>query len=136
MENSKRPAEEALNGPASSCQCLHHREGATQDVPIVPEHRVNPAQPSGSSSTLIRRQLPSYPRRQIDNVDLIASIDRTDQSLSNCLSLTESALAMIPIRSSSEADLREWLARAEARIIGEIATTISLAFLNFAFKIF
>jgi len=136
MENSKRPAEDALNGPASSRQCLHRREGATQDVPIVLEHRVNPAQPLRSSSTLIRRQLPSYPRRQIDNVDLIASIDRTGQSLSNCLSLAESALAMIPIRSSSEADLREWLARAEARIIGEIATTISLAFLNFASEIF
>ena len=97
MENSKRPAEEALNEPASSRQRLHRREGATRDVPIVPEHRVDPAQPSGSSSTLIHRRLPSYPRRQIDNVDLIASIDRTDQSLSNCLSLTESALAMIQI---------------------------------------
>ena len=136
MENNKRPTEAALNGPASSRQRLHRREGATRDVPIVPEHRVNPAQSSGSSSTLIRHQLPSYPRRQIDNVDLIASIDRTDQSLANCLSLAESALAMIQIRSSSEADLRERLARAEARITGETATIISLAFLNFAFEIF
>ena len=106
MENSKRPVEEALNEPASPRQRLHRREGATRDVPTVPEHRVDPAQPSGSSSTLIRRWLPSYPRRQIDNVNLIASIDRTDQSLSNCLSLAKSALAMIQIRSSSEADLR------------------------------
>ena len=136
MENSKRPAEEALNGPASSRQCLHRWEGATRDVPIVLEHRVNPAQPSGSSSTLIRRQLPSYPRRQIDNVDLIASIDQTDQSLSSYLSLAESALAMIQIRSSFKADLREWMARAEARITGEMATTISLTFLRFAFEIF
>ena len=128
MENSKRPAEEALNGPVSSRQCLHCREGATRDVPIVPEHRVNPAQPSGSSSTLIRRQLPSYPRRQIDNDDLLATIDRTDQNLANCLSLAESALAMIQIRSSSEADLRERLARAEARITGKTDTTISFAF--------
>ena len=128
MENSKRPAEEALNGPVSSRKRLHHREGATRDVPIVPEHRVDPAQPSRSSSTLIRRWLHSYPRRQIDNVDLIASIDRTNQSLSNYLSLTESALAMIQIRSSSDADLRERLARAEARITGETATTISFAF--------
>ena len=135
MENNKRPTEEALNGHASSRQCLHRREGAIRDVPIVLQHRVKPAQPSGSSSTLIHRQLPSYPRRQIDNVDLIASIDQTDQSLSNCLSLAESALAMIQIRSSFEADLREWLARAEARITGETATTISLAFLNFAFEI-
>ena len=136
MENNKRPAKEALNGPASSRQCLHRREGATRDVPIVPEHRVDPAQPSGSSSTLIHHRLPSYLRRLIDNADLIASIDRTNQSLSNCLSLTESALAMIQIRSSSEADLRERLARAEARITCETATTISLAFLNFAFEIF
>ena len=133
MENNKRPAKEALNGPASSRQCLHRREGATRDVPIVLEHRVDLAQPLGSSSTLIHRQLPSYPRRQIDNVDLITSIDRTDQSLSNCLSLVESALAMIQIRSSSEADLRERLVRPKARIIGETATTISLAFLNFCF---
>ena len=128
MENSKRPAEEALNGPVSSCQRLHCREGATRDVPIVPEHRVDPAQPSGSSSTLIHRWLPSYLRRQIDNVDLIASIDQTDQSLSNCLSLAESTLAMIQIQSSSEADLSERLSRAEARITGKTATTISFAF--------
>ena len=136
MENSKRPAEKALNGLVSSRQHLHRREGATRDVPIVPEHRIDSAQPSGSSSTLICRRLPSYLRRQIDNVDLIASIDRTDQSLSNCLSLVELVLAMIQIRSSSDADLRERLARAEARITGETATMISLAFLNFAFEIF
>jgi len=136
MENSKRLAEEALNEPASSRQRLHRREGATRDVPIILEHRVDPVQPSGSSSTLIRCRLPNYPRRQIDNVNLIASIDRTDQNLSNCLSLAESALAMIQIRSSSDANLRERLARAKARITGETATIISLAFLNFAFEIF
>jgi len=48
----------------------------------------------------------------------------------------ESALAMIQIRSSSEATLREWLAKAEARITGEKATTIFLAFLNFCFRDF
>ena len=136
MENNKRPIEEALNGPASSCQRLHRQEGATRDVPITPEHRANSAQPSGSSSTPIRSQLPNYLRRQINNVDLIASINWTDQSLSNCLSLAESALAMIQIRSSSDADLRERLARAEARITCETTTTISLSFLNFAFEIF
>jgi len=97
MENSKRPAEEVLNGPASSRQRLHRREGATRDVSTAPEHRVNLVQSSRSSSTLIHRQLPNCLRRQIDNDDLIASIDRTDQSLTNCLSLTESALAMIQI---------------------------------------
>ena len=135
MENSKRPAEEVLNGSASSRQRLHRREGATRDVSTAPEHKVDLVQSSRSSSTSIRRQLPSCPRRQIDNDDLIASIDQTDQSLINCLSLVESALAMIQIRSPFEADLRERLARAEARITGKMAT-ISFAFLNFAFKIF
>ena len=128
MENSKRPAEEVLNGSASSRQRRHRREGATQDVSTAPEHRVDLVQSLRSSSTLICCQLPSCPRRQIDNDDLIASIDQTDQSLTNCLSLAESALAMIQIRSSSEADLRERLATAEARITGKTATTISFAF--------
>ena len=128
MENSKRPTEEVLNGSTSSRQRLHRREGATRDVSTAPEHRVDLVRSSRSSSTLIHRQLPSCPRRQIDNDNLIASIDRTDQSLTNCLSLAELALAMIQIRSSSKANLRERLARAEARIIGKIATTISFAF--------
>ena len=136
MENSKRPTEEVLNGFASSRQRLHCREGAIRDVSTVPEHRVYLVQSSRSSLTLIHRQLPGCPRRQIDNDDLIASIDRTDQSLTNCLSLAESALAMIQIRSSSEADLRERLARSKARITGKTATTISFDFLNFAFEIF
>ena len=87
MKNSKRLPEEALNGPASSRQCFHRREGATRDVSIVPEHRADSVQPSGSSSTQIHCQLPCYLRRQINNDDLIASIDRTDQNLANCLSL-------------------------------------------------
>ena len=128
MENNKRPTEEALNGSTLSRQCLYCREGATRDVSTVPKHRADPVQPSGPSSTPIRRQLSRYPRRQIDNDDLIASVDRTDQSLTNCLSLTESALAMIQIRSSSEADLRERLARAEVRITSKMATAISFTF--------
>ena len=52
MENNKRSAEEALNGFASSCQRLHHQEGATQDAPTIPEHRTDFAQPSGSSSSI------------------------------------------------------------------------------------
>ena len=95
METNKRPAEEVLNGFASSRQRLHRWEGATRDVSTTPEHRVDLVQSLRSSSTLIRRQLPSCRRRQIDNDDLIASIDRTDQSLTNCLSLMELALAMI-----------------------------------------
>ena len=126
MENNKRSAEEALNGSVSSCQCLHRQEGATRDAPIIPEQRADSAQPLGSSSAPIRRQLPRYPRRRIDNDDLLASIDRTDQNLANYLSLAESALAMIQGRSPPEASLvGERLARDEARIIGETSTTIS-----------
>ena len=113
MENSKRSAEEALNGSASSHQHLHCQEGATWNAPIVPEQRADSAQPSGSSSALIRRQLPRYPRRQIDNDDLLASIECTDQNLANCLSLAESALAMIQGRSPPKASpVGERLARA------------------------
>ena len=97
MENSKRLAEDVLNRSTSSRQRLHRREGATRDVSTAPEHRVDLVQPSISSSILTRRQLPSCPRRQIDNDDIIASIDQIDQSLTNYLSLTESALAMIQI---------------------------------------
>ena len=95
MENSKRSAEEALNGSTSSRQCLHCKEGATWAAPIIPEQRTDSVQPLESPSAPIRRQLPRYPRRQISNDDLLASIDRTNQNLVSCLSLVESALAMI-----------------------------------------
>ena len=126
MENSKRSAKEALNGSASSCQRLHRQEGATWDAPIILEQRANSAQPLGSSSAPIHRQLPHYPRMQINNDDLLASIDWTDQNLASCLSLAESTLAMIQGRSPPEASpMGERLARAEARIIGETFSTIS-----------
>ena len=130
MENSKRSAKEALSGSASSHQCLHRQEGATWGAPIVPVQRANSAQPSGSPSAPIHRQLPSSLRRKIDNDDLLASIDRTDQNLANRLSLTESALAMIQGRSTPETNLvGDRLARAKARIIGETSTTIFCLFL-------
>ena len=128
MESSKRPTEEVLDGSTPLRQRLHRWEGAARDVSIAPEHKVDLVQSSRSSSTSIRRQLPSCPRRQIDNDDLIASIDRSDQSLTNCLSLAEWALAMIQIRSSSEANLREQLARAEVRITSKMATAIPFTF--------
>ena len=78
MENSKRSAEKALDESASSRQRIPCQEGATRIAPIVPEQRADSAQPLGSSSAPIRHQLPRYPRRQIDNDDLLASIDRTD----------------------------------------------------------
>ena len=128
MENSKRSVEEALNGSASSRQCLHRQEGATWDAPIIPEQRADSAQPLGSSSASIHRQLPCYLRRQIDNDDLLASIDRTNQNLASCISLAESALAMIQGRSSPKASpVGERLARAEARIMGETSTTIFIS---------
>ena len=83
MENSKRSAEEALNGSASSRQRLHRQEGATWAAPIILEQRADSIQPLGSPSAPIHRQLPRYLRRQISNDDLLASIDRTDQNLAS-----------------------------------------------------
>ena len=95
MENSKRSAEEALDGSTSLRQCIHPQEGATRDAPVVPEQRANSTQPLGSSSAPICRQLPRYLRRPRDNDDLIASIDRTGEKLVDCLSIAESALAIV-----------------------------------------
>ena len=99
MENSKRSAEEVLNGSASLRQRLHRQKGATWATPIVLEQRADSIQPLGSPSAPIRCQLPRYLRRQISNDDLLASIDQTDQNQARCLSLAESALAMIECRS-------------------------------------
>ena len=95
MEDGKRSAKEALDGSASSRQRIHRHEGATCDAPIVPEQRADSTQPLGSSSTPICHQLPCYPRRPRDNDDLIASIDRTGEKLADCLSIAESALAIV-----------------------------------------
>jgi len=125
MENSKRPAKEALDGSASSHQRIHRQGGATCDAPIILEQRANSAQPLGSSSGPICRQLPCYPRRPRDNDDLIASIDRTGEKLADCLSIAELALAIVQGRSPPEANpVRERLAKAEARITGETFTII------------
>ena len=67
---------------------------------------------------------------------MIASIDRVGQKLADCLSIVESALAMAQRRSPFEADqVEERLAKAEARIMGEMPTTIFYLFLVFVFKI-
>ena len=95
MENSKKFAEEALNGPASWHQCLHRQEGTTRGAPTTSGDRTNSIRPLGSSSLTARRQLPCYQRRQINNNNLLASIDRHGQSLAECLSLAELALAMV-----------------------------------------
>ena len=122
MENSKKFAEEALNGPASSRQRLHRQEGTTRGAPTTSGDSTDSIRPLGSSSLTAHRQLPCYQRRQIDNDDLLASIDRHGQSLTECLSLVESALAMVRCRSPPEADsVEDRLAKAEARIVGEIS---------------
>ena len=55
-----------------------------------------------------RRPLPRYPRRQINNDDLIASIDRVGQKLADCLSIAESALTtLVQRRPPSDLDLSE-----------------------------
>ena len=76
MENDKRSAEEAFNGSVSPRRRLRHQEGATQDAPIILEHRAGSAHLPRSSSSTTHRQLPCYLRRWIDKDDLIASIDR------------------------------------------------------------
>ena len=53
MENSKRSAEEALDGSASLRQRICRQEGATRDALVVPEQRADSAQPLGSSSAPI-----------------------------------------------------------------------------------
>ena len=45
-----------------------------------------------SPSATTRRPLPRYQRRQINNDDLIESIDRVGLKLADCLSITELAL--------------------------------------------
>jgi len=122
MENSKRSVEEALHGAASLHQRLHHQEGATYDALTALGHRADSVQPSRFSSSTARHQLPCYLRRWVDNDDLLASIDRHGQNLADCLSLAESALAMVRCRSPLEANsIEDRLAKAEARIVGEIS---------------
>ena len=124
MENSKRSAEEALNGAVSSHQHLDHQEGVTRDALTASAHRADSVQPSRFSSPTIQHQLPYYPRRRINNDDLLTSIDRHGQNLANYLSLAESALAMVRCRSPPEVDsVEDRLAEAEARIMGEMSTT-------------
>ena len=55
-----------------------------------------------------RRLLPRYQRRQINNDDLIKSIDRVRLKLADCLSITESTLdTLVQRRPPSDPDLLE-----------------------------
>jgi len=133
MENSKKFAEEALNGPASSRLHLHHQEGTTRGAPTASGNRTDFIRPLGSSSLTACRQLPCYQRRRIDNDDLLASTDWHGQSLAECLSLIESALAMVRCRSPPEADsVEDRLAKSEAKITGEISV---ITFASFQFHL-
>ena len=64
--------------------------------------------PPRSSSSTIHCPLPRYPRRQINNDDLIASIDQVGQKLVDCLSIIESALTtLVQRRPPSDSNLSE-----------------------------
>ena len=64
--------------------------------------------PPRSSPPTTCRPLPRYPRKQIDNDDLIASIDQVGQKLTDCLSIAESALTtLVQRRPPSDSDLSE-----------------------------
>ena len=133
MENSKKFTKEALNRPASSRLHLHSQEGTTHGAPTALGNRTDFVWPLGSSSLTAHRQLPCYQRRRIDNDDLLASIDRHGQSLAECLSLAESALAMVRCRSPPKVDsVEDRLAKAEARITGEISI---ITFASFQFHL-
>ena len=94
MENNIRSAEGALDGYASSRQCLHRQQGAARDAPTASGYRADFVQPLWSSSSTAYRQLPCYLGRRIGNDDLLATIDNHGQGLAECLSLVESTLGM------------------------------------------
>ena len=103
MENSKGLVEEVSTGSTLSSQRLRCQEGATHDASSILEQRAISVQPLGLPTVPTHRQLPCYQRRWIDNDDLLASIDRHGQNLTECLSLVESSLAMVRCQSSPEA---------------------------------
>ena len=62
--------------------------------------------PLRSPSSTTRRPLPRYQRRQINNDDLIVSIDRVDLKLVDCLSIAEMALdTLVQCQPPSDLDL-------------------------------
>ena len=57
---------------------------------------------------MTHRSLPRYQRRQINNDDMIASIDQVGKKLADCLSITESALdTLVQRRPLFDLDLSE-----------------------------
>jgi len=129
MENSKRSPEKVVIGSASSRQRLRRQEGISHDTSAASGNRVDSVQPSGPSSSTACCQPPCHQMRWIDNDDLLASIDRHGQSLTECLSLAESALAMVRCQSPPVADsVEDRFVKAEARIVGEILVVTSASF--------
>ena len=129
MENSKRSPKKVFIGSASSHQCLRLQEGVSHDASAALGNRIDSVRPSGPSSSTACRQPPCHQMRWIDNDDLLASIDRHGQSLAECLSLAESAPTMVRCRSPPTVDsVEDRLAKAEARIAGEIPVVTSTSF--------
>ena len=66
---------------------------------------ISESHPRSPSSTT-RRPLPRYQRRQVNNDDLIESIDRVGLKLADCISIAESALdTFVQRRPPSDSDL-------------------------------
>ena len=129
MENSKRFPEKVFIGSASLHQRLRRQEGISHDAFVALGNRADSVWPLGPSSSMACRQPPCHQMRRIDNDDLLASIDRHGQSLTECLSLAELALAMVRYRSPPVVDsVEDRLAKAEARIAGEILVVTSASF--------
>ena len=64
--------------------------------------------PPRSPSSTTHRSLPRYQRRQINNDDLIESIDRVGLKLADCLSIVESALdTLVQRRPPTDPNLSE-----------------------------
>ena len=129
MENNKRSPEKVFVGSASAHQRLRRQGGISHDAFAASGNRADSVRPLGPSSSMAWRQPPCHQMRQIDNDDLLASIDRHGQNLAECLSLAELALAMVRCRSPPTVDsVEDRLAKVEARIIGEISVISSASF--------
>ena len=75
--------------------------------------------PLRSPSSTPHHPLRRYQRRQINNDDLIASIDQVGQKLTDCLSIAESALdTLVQCRPPSDPDLSEETPRVMALPFG------------------
>ena len=78
------------NGDGEIIEPVQNSTASITPVPAPADPISEP--PLRSSSSATRRSLSRYPRKQIDNNDLIASIDQVNQKLSNCLSIAKLAL--------------------------------------------